>query len=406
MILFKDAQSIIIEKIRPILDEQRVNLLESIGYVLAHPLKASFDQPPFSNSAMDGFAVAYGDVHEASPSHPIELKVASFQSAGSTFCKLSPKKAIEIATGAPLPEGCDAVIKKEDVMIEHQKIIISRQVKHSENIRRQGEDVQAGHILLDEGQSLLAKHMGMLASAGISELCVYRKPHAFYIATGDEIVELGKDRLSHQVYNSNAISLRALFEKSGCEFQDLGIVKDGCYELMAKIQNALSQKPDLLILTGGVSVGRHDYVKEALGALGAEILFHKVNIKPGKPLLFAKLDNTFIFGLPGNPLSSQVGFYEFILPALRKMRGDKHLFLKEKQAELINEIRSEERHKFVVGFEKDENGKTYVEAFKEGSGNVALFARGNCFISIPPGCKKFKAGERVTIQPYEEGIWN
>ncbi|MBI2027447.1 MAG: molybdopterin molybdotransferase MoeA [Deltaproteobacteria bacterium] len=402
MIRLEEAQKCIVEITNAIEHTQTVNLLDSIGYVLAQPIHALFDQPPFTNSAMDGWAVRYEDVCLISEENSIELEVCGFQQAGSAARTLEIKSAIEIATGAPVPQGADTVIKKEDVAVLQNKISISKPVKRFDNIRNQGEDVHLGQVLLGEGEEIGAKHIGLIASQGIDKLTVFRKPRILYIATGDELIQVGYPREAYQIYNSNALSLAALFSKAGCEFKDFGICYDTHNELCEWIQRAIDQKPDILVLTGGVSVGRYDYVKEVLESLKADIFFHKVRIKPGKPILCAKIGNSLIFGLPGNPLSAQVGFYEFIVPAIQKLRRQVPLFLSEKKAILIKSVMGGQMHKFIVGFQKHENGNTFVEALEEVSGNVCVFAKGNCFISIPESNKEFKAGELVTIQTYEE----
>ena len=400
MLSVEEAQDIILEKISPLNEMENIPLLESIGRVLAKDVLAPFDQPPFSNSAMDGFALRSTDVTNASLESPVVLEVSKFQSAGSDFCELPLNCAIEIATGAPLPRGSDAVMMKEDVKPQDGKIIVTQPLKRGENVRNQGEDLLEGTQLFLKGEKIKEKNVGLLASFGFASVEVIRKPRIAYVATGDEIVKAGEMKKEHQIYNSNALSLKALFKKEGCEFFDFGICRDSISELNFFIKKALETKPDIFVLTGGVSVGRHDFVRQILEENGAEIFFHKVSVKPGKPLLFAKFKDSFVFGLPGNPLSSQVGFYQFIYPAIQKLLNAKKYFLEQEMALLQGEIFKNKRHLFLIGFKKMINETITVIPFKEGSGNVASFSLGNCLISIPPGSGKLEKNSLVTIQDY------
>ena len=402
MISLEEAQRKVISQIHPLQSFERVSLKEAVGRVLSETIYAALDQPPFTNSAMDGFAMRAEDVRDASPECPVTLRVKAFQPAGAlpeALPEASPE-AVEIATGAPLPLGADAVVMKEHARLRDSEIILERPLSVGENIRQAGETLVKGTPIFMAGEKIFANNMGLLASCGLDSLSVVRRPRIVYLATGDEIVGIGQPRGDHQIYNSNMPVLRALFEKEGCTFWDLGISKDSEDELSSKLHKAYDLEPDILVLTGGVSVGRRDLVKELLEKSGAETLFHKVAMKPGKPILFAKRHETFIFGLPGNPVSAQVGFYQFVYPAIQKLLNAKNLFLEEEKALLEREIASQKRHLILIGLKRKKNGMTTVMPLKEGSGSVSSFSLGNCFISIPTGDQPWGRNTMVGIQSY------
>lgn len=403
MISLIEAQKIIIREIETFHETEKVPLLESVGRVLAEDVIAPFAQPPFSNSAMDGFALRVLDVQDASEKNPVTLEVMKFQSAGSSFCELPLHAIYEIATGAPLPLGADAVMMKEEASYQEGKITVKRRLSAGENVRKKGENIVEGTPVFLRGEKILEKNIGLLASFGFDLINVMRRPLVCYFATGNEIVKVGKPREDYQIYNSNALSLHALFQKEGCEFLDLGICKDSLSEHISLIKKARDVKPDILAMTGGVSVGEHDFVKEALEEIGAEILFHKVSIKPGKPILFARLNHVLIFGLPGNPVSTQVGFYYFIYPTIRKLLGQRECFLREEKAFLQGTLFQEKRHLLLPGIKRTVDGVSSVIPLKQGSGNVAAFSLGNCFISVPSkgaGEGKLNENSMVSIQDY------
>ncbi|MBI2608961.1 MAG: molybdopterin molybdotransferase MoeA [Deltaproteobacteria bacterium] len=401
MISLKEAQQRITRESNKELGVEVINLQESVGRILEHSLFARFDQPVFTNSAMDGFAVRAEDVESASRENPQSLPIQSYQSAGSSFSVLQEGFVQEIATGAPLPQGADSVVMKEEVQVKGDQAYFSKPCHKGSHIRLQGEYIQKGSLIFRKGKKIEPNDLGVLASFGEKRLSVYKKVKVSYLATGNEIISLEEQRQEHHIYNSNAFSLLGLFQKEGCEFEDEGISPDEPFKLSEKIKQIFLKEPQFLILTGGVSVGKHDFVKEILEELGARIIFHKVSIKPGKPILFSRKADTFIFGLPGNPLSAQVGFYHFIYPLICKMQNRCCYFLEEKNAYVTEEIHQQKRHVFIPGVLKSNLGVESVTPLKLSSGNVLSLSLANCFISIPEGSDTVLQDTLVSVYPLE-----
>ena len=400
MITFKRAQETVVLYTLPLDGVEKINLESCEGRVLAGDVRAEFYQPPFTNSAMDGFAVRSQELEGASPDAPISVEIQSFQSAGSAFLELKPYMTCDIATGAPLPYGADAVVMKEKFKTEGVRAIFYEAVKPGTHVREKGSDVREGEILLRRGEKISPKSIGLLASFGVVELPVVRQPKIFYVATGDEIVAVGEKRAENQIYNSNARSLRALVCHEGCTFTDLGVFKDDEEELKFCVERILEDAPDIFILNGGISVGKRDYVRKALESLNVEIIFHKVAIKPGKPILFGRLNKTLIFGLPGNPFSTQVAFYQFVYPAIQKMVHGRNYFLKEEKAYLGEPLVLDARHLIVPAVKRNILGVVEVSPLKESSGSVAALSKANCFISIPEGEGILDKDSLVSIQVF------
>ena len=393
MISLQEAKNRIQKNAKGFKRKECVRMHQGVGRVLAKNLYATDNQPNFTNAAMDGYALRCKDT-------PGRFEIQKMQFAGDAFCKLEVKKAIEIATGAPLPKGANAVVPQEDVVVNNGRVVISQKIILGKNIRTQGENIRKGEKIFSKGHGVCAKDLGLLASFGFGKIPVFQKPRVSYLATGNEIISVGEKKEAHQIFNSNAVSLRGLFEKAGCVFQDFGIRKDVHSLLSKKVQAMLDQKPDFLVLTGGVSVGQKDYVAFVLKDLGAKILFHKVRIKPGKPILCASLGRTLIFGLPGNPLAAQVGFYQFILPAITKMLHVQNRPFISK-AKLLKPIAQQKRHLFLPAKMFEALGGVCVDPIEESSGSVKALSCGNCLISIPQGSGALKKNTWVEIQPYD-----
>jgi molybdopterin molybdotransferase len=339
MISFEQAISII-EQARFVQRESvEVSVRSAFGKVNAHDVRSSLRNPPFNNSAMDGYAVQVKDLEGASESAPASLTVVGSMSAGDHFPSLTaqPGEAIEIMTGAPLPAGCDAVVKVEDVVISPDKdsIQIGRSCVLGENIREAGSDFEVGDILVQAGAVLQSQHIMGLLAAGIASVSVRRPAKVAVISTGAEIVETisggggqgvkVKSLEPGQIYNSTAPFLVTSLERFGVDVHYGGIVPDAPEVFDELVKGYLSEEFDLILSTGGVSMGKHDFVPASVRDLGGEVLFHKVAIRPGKPVLYAqfKQDTRFtgFFGLPGNPLSVLCNFRIFVVPYLYRLLG-------------------------------------------------------------------------------------
>lgn len=320
MLTVEQARAAVLARITP-LGVERVSLLDALGRVLAADVAAPGDSPPLDNSAMDGFAVRFADVQGASPSRPTTLAVVEDIPAGRVPDKsLAAGQASRIMTGAPVPAGADAVIRVEDTRDggDRVEILVSAE-EMGQNIRRRGEDMIAGEVLLPAGATLGPGEVGVLAAVQRSFVPVGRRPTVAVLSSGDELVEFDQPRGPGQIVNSNTPALAAIARASGALPVLLPTVRDDEAAIRAAVESALGC--DFIVSSGGVSVGAYDYVKKVLSDLGAEEVLWRVAMRPGKPLFFCILRGRPYFGLPGNPVSSLMSFLQFVGPALRKAAG-------------------------------------------------------------------------------------
>jgi molybdopterin molybdotransferase len=312
-----------------VLGDERVALIEALDRVLAEPVVAERDVPPWPNSSMDGYALRAADTGGADPARPARLTLAGHVAAGRLAERpLGPGETFRIFTGAPLPEGADAVIPQEDVTVEGTSVRVPRALRSGDYVRPRGEDMRPGDRLFEPGRALSPADLGVLATVGRSRVAVIRRPVVGILSTGDEIADLGTPIGPGQIPNSNTYSLMGQVRAAGAEPLNLGVARDRQDEIEARLTWGLGA--DLLISSAGVSVGDHDHVKAALTALGAEQHLWLVNMRPGKPVTFATMPASPkrtlpIFGLPGNPVSAMVTFELFVRPAIRRMSGHARL---------------------------------------------------------------------------------
>ncbi len=291
---------------------EQVPLSQAIGRVLAAPLKARRDQPPFEGSAMDGYAVIAGDEPQ--------LKVIGISAAGHRFKgPVKRGQAVRIFTGAPLPKGSDAVIIQENVEVDGERITCREPLRAGQNVRGRGLDFRSGEELIPAGTKLNARDLGLAAAMNCATVRVRKKPHVVVFATGDELVQPGARPNADQIISSNSTALAALAEHFGARVTNLGIVKDDLKATVRAIGKAADA--DILLTTGGASVGDHDYVQEALKLAGVKVDFWKIALRPGKPLMYGRRGQLNVLGLPGNPVSAQVCARLFLLPLLNAMLG-------------------------------------------------------------------------------------
>jgi len=317
-------------------DSERIHLGQARSRVLASDVCARRDVPPFRNSAMDGFALRHADL-EADRATTLRV-VATIGAGAAPDIRLDPGTAVAIMTGAIVPDDADTVVKVEDCRRDGESVVILTAPACGENIRQPGEDVRCGDVALAAPRELRAADIGLAASLGHAVLPVYRRPVVAILATGDELVELGEPLAPGQIANSNAYTLAAAVEEAGGVPRLLGIVGDTLAATRAAFTDALGA--DMVISTGGVSMGCFDVVREALTALGVEERFWKVAQKPGKPLSFGIHARVPVFGLPGNPVSSLVCFYLYVRPALRVMGGHPQPHLPVVRARLETAVRT------------------------------------------------------------------
>lgn len=299
----------------------RLPLSEAQGHALASDLFAALDQPPFDRSPLDGYAFRAADTLGARPQNPAELAVAGYIPAGTVLDHtLGAGEAVRIFTGAMLPRGADAVIAQEKALLRGNSLLVERPCSVGENVVRAGEDIVSGSLLLTAGTLLGPAELGLLASQGITDVAVYPKPRLAILTSGSELVETGEHLPPGKIYNSNRYTLEALARRAGAVPDCRGKIADDLSAVTSAIAQA-AETADIVLTTGGVSVGDHDLTPAAVAAAGAEILFHRVAIKPGTPALAAKRGDTLIFSLSGNPAACLVTFLQFVLPALQLARG-------------------------------------------------------------------------------------
>lgn len=325
MISVHDALMTILETVAPLAGE-RVSLLQAAGRVLAEEIRSTREVPPFANSAMDGYAVRWEDIHDASPDEPVHLEMLEVIQAGAVpQYAVTPGTASKIMTGAVMPHGADTVIRVEDTEEQDGRVWIKRQERVGAHIRESGEDIHPGQRVLEMGRVLRPADIGLLASVGRSFVLVRQRPRVAILSTGNELVEVDGTLRPGQIVNSNAYTLAAAVQEAGGAPVLLQIARDTLEEIRAALHEAV--RHDVVLSTGGVSVGDFDFVKAAMDELRIRRLFWQVAQKPGKPLTFGLLQERPYFGLPGNPVSALVCFYLYVRPALAKMTGHEKPFL-------------------------------------------------------------------------------
>jgi len=323
LLSYAEALERIREYVSP-LTPQRLDWRDSLGTTLAEDLYAREAIPGFDNSAMDGYAVRSEDVAAATPDFPVPLAMVGeiFAARENGAMEILSGCAAKITTGAPVPAGADTVVMVEKTKSEGERVLVLHPVKAGENIRRTGDEIRAGDLLLSEGAWIGGVERSMAAQQGILNFLVRKPPRVALLTTGDELVEPEELPSRGQVRNVNVYTLEAALKKMGCPVIHLGIGRDDPLRIRSLVENGLNQA-EVLLTTGGVSAGEKDYLPSVLNEMGMKTIFHKVDIKPGKPLLFGLLDGCCVFGLPGNVASSLVTYHLFVKPALRRLAGRK-----------------------------------------------------------------------------------
>ena len=401
MIQVQEALDKILSKIQ-FKGVEKIPLDQALGRVMAEDVVSRINNPPLDNSAMDGYALIAGDIQSATPENPVKLEMVEEIAAGYTAKgTLKPGQTMRIMTGAPIPPGADAVLMQEDTQKDGDSILCLDRADVEENIRRAGEDIKIGESVLKKGTTLSPAHIGMLAVIGRSQIAVGQRPTVAILSTGDEILELDETPEGPQIFNSNGHMLAAQIKSAGGIPVYLGIAKDTEEDLMEKFAWAL--KADIVVSSGGVSVGDYDLVKSTLQKMGQEMLFWKVAMKPGKPLAFGRIGKTPIFGLPGNPVSSFVSFEQFVRPSLRKVLGCSDLSHKTVQAKLTRTINKKPgRLHFLSSIVSWADGEyTVTPAGEQGSGILKSAANANGLLIFPLEAEEIKQGQEVAVQLLE-----
>ncbi|GMQ83591.1 MAG: molybdopterin molybdotransferase MoeA [Gammaproteobacteria bacterium] len=390
----------ILQAVHTVTATQQLHLRAALGRILATPVVSTIDVPPFTNSAMDGYAVRSRDCTDVVQA---DLSVVGSSFAGAPFAgEITAGQCIRIMTGAVMPDGADTVIMQERVEPNADRItFVTKDVVAGQHVRYAGEDTRCGDTVLEPGIKLGATETSLLASVGVSEVSVTRRLRIAFFSTGDELVSIGTALAAGQIYDSNRYALHGMLAKPTIECYDLGVIPDQ----RAAVREAFQQSAeiaDLILTSGGVSVGEADYVTETLGELG-EINFWRMAMKPGKPLAFGQLDNAVFFGLPGNPVSAMVTFYQFVLPAIRKMSGETQRDPLLVQARCAVDLKKAPgRMEFQRGIlQREKDGSLSVSTTgMQGSHLLTSMSRANCFIHLPVESAGARVGDWVSVQPF------
>ena len=391
MISEEEARRKILDAVHP-LPERRISLLSGLDCFAAEDCFARLPLPNFDNSAMDGYAVVATSCRAGE-----RLRVIGEQPAGlDRQLRISPGKAIRIFTGAPMPAGADAIVMQEDITRDGAEIVLNVDVDPGEFIRKRGCDLSEGQKILHKGERIRAATLALLASQGIVDLAVGSEVSAAIISTGDELVKAGEKIQQGQIYESNSALLQGLLQGCGAIMESAEYCRDERESLIEAIERGI--KSQILIITGGVSVGKHDLVQSTLRSLGAKIDIWRVAIKPGKPFLFGRVDQCAVFGLPGNPVSAFITFLQFVRPAILKMMGAINLDLPRAPARLLVDLTNDgDRPHYVRG--KLEDGK-FTPVGRQESHALFGLSQSNALLRVAVG-ELLKAGEIVDLQ-----IWD
>ena len=398
MIRMAEALERIRTRVHPVHACERLPIRDCLNRVNNEAVKSPLAVPPQPNSAMDGYAISIDSLVENGIA---ELELIGSAYAGAPFAgRCGPGQCVRIMTGALIPEGAHAVVMQERAEIgEDGKIRIDSDHRAGENIRQAGEDVQKGEVVIEAGQRISPADLGVLASLGLSKLQVKRKPVVAFFSTGDELVSVGEPLQPGMIYDSNRYSLYGMLASLPVDIIDLGVVRDNPEAMRAALTDAAA-RADLIISTGGVSVGEADYIKPALADLG-ETEFWKIAIKPGRPLTFGQIGNSIFMGLPGNPVAVMVTFSQFVAPAIEVLSGASMrppLLLRARSLQQLRKKPGRTEFQRGVATLGENNEWQVAKTGKQGSGILTSMSRANCFIVLPDDSDGVEPGDKVSIQ--------
>jgi len=380
--------------------KEQVTIRSALGRILAEDVLSKINVPPYENSAMDGYAVRGADLPTEGKT---QLSIVGTSFAGQPYMEtVEAGQCARIFTGAVIANGTDTVIMQEHVERDGDIISIGTGHKTGQNVRPLGEDMRIGETVLKAGKRLSPADIGLLASLGIPEVKIFRRLRVAFFSTGDELCAVGEIPQAGQIYDSNRYTLYGMLTRLGVELIDMGVVHDKPEDVENAFLSA-AKGNDAIITSGGVSVGDADYVTDTLRRIG-EVNFWKVAMKPGKPLTFGKIQDAVFFGLPGNPVSAMVTFYQFVQPALQRMMGQKQVVQTRLTVPCVSSLKKRAgRMDFQRGIlERDEQGRLVVRSTgKQGSGILSSMSQANCFIILPVECGNVAAGSEVLVEPFE-----
>ena len=395
------ARSHIRAFLEPVAAVERLNIRAALGRVLAEEVISPVNVPQHDNSAMDGYAVRFDDLRQDGEAM---LKVIGTAFAGKLFNgSVGPGQAVRIMTGAVIPQGADTVIQQERAKASGDKVAVAPVTKKGTNTRSAGEDLRQGELALKRGQPLRPAEIGLLASLGIGEVSVYRKLRVAFFSTGDELVPVGSPLGAGQIYDSNRYTIYGMLTRLGCDVLDMGVIGDDP-DAVERAFDEAAQSADVVITSGGVSVGEADYVKQILDRLG-EVLFWKIAMKPGRPLAYGRIGRAHFFGLPGNPVAVMVTFYQFVRDALLCLQGQVTVAplptLKVTCTSAIKKAPG--RTEFQRGIlSRAADGQWTVRTTgDQGSGILSSMSQADCFIVLPTEAGNLPAGAIVDVQLLE-----
>lgn len=375
-----------------------INLKNSLGRIAAQNIISKINIPTFKNSAMDGYAVNTKDL---STKTNINLKEVGVSFAGKPYLKkLNKGETIKVMTGSVIPKNSDAVIMKEMTTQSNGFIQFPKKFKSGQNVRYIGEDIKKSSTVIKKGKELNFIDLGIMSSIGIQDIKVVKKPVVSFFSTGDELTAVGKKLKEGQIYDSNRYLLHGLLSELPVEIKDMGVVKDSKHKLKEKFLSA-SKNSEFIITTGGVSVGEADFVRDILSVVG-KINFWKISIKPGRPLAFGKIKNSYFFGLPGNPVSTVITFQLFVIPAIEKMLNKtvkNNLFINAitKSTIMKKKGRMEYQRAKLI---KSKNTYFVETTGMQGSNILTSLAAANCYIRLPANASKINKGDNVEVLPF------
>ena len=398
-----EAQTCILERVRP-LEAEEIGLAQALGRALAEEVRANRDLPPYDVSAMDGYAVCAADLAEI----PRTLQIIEDIKAGDTpRFSLQPGQCARIMTGAPLPPGADTVVRVEDtLLLENTKVEFPIPVKPATDIRLRGENMRLGDVVLQTGEEITPATVSVLATVKQAKVKVTRKPRVAILSSGDELEALDEPLDLSKIPDSNSHALMAQAQALGIEPVLLGIARDNPDELAAFLKRGLEY--DVLLISGGTSVGDHDHVRPTLMTLGVAIHFWRVDMRPGHPIAFGTSGSTLVFCLPGNPVSSMVCFEQFVSPALRQLMGHRRLFRRTIPVRLVQAVKSKQsRTEFVrATLSRDASGSyAATPGTSQSSGDVLSMTRADVLLVAPSGRSGIPMGEIAQAQLLETAVW-
>ena len=381
--------------ISPLADAENAPTRECLGRILAQEIVPTINVPAHDNSAMDGYAVRFADLGQP-------LKEVGTALAGRPFAgTVGAGECVRVMTGAVMPAGADTVVIQEVVKKEGGRIAVPPGQKRAQNVRYAGEDLKIGVPVLHPGKLLRPAELGLIASLGIAEVRVKRRPRVAFFSTGDELASIGSKLREGEVYDSNRYTLHGMLERLGAEITDLGVVRDDPKALEDAFRKA--SFADAIVTTGGVSVGEADFVKQLMAKLG-EVLFWKIAMRPGRPMAFGRIGSSYLFGLPGNPVAVMVTFYQFVRDALLHLSGrtDDYAIalLPARSSERIRKVPGRTEYQRGVVY-KDENEWRVRTTGQQGSGVLRSMSEANCFIVLEHERGTVEAGEPVRVQLFE-----